>query len=218
MWAELADAFVFPVTIPLRLDGVSCEREADAADESHPFSHFSIGVRRLSAKVSARILAQIPHEKPVRTYEAQQGYDYGPPPEVDTGPVVNRRLVSSTRAKRNPGLRMQVLLRHGTRCVLSGWGQLAPDGIHAEVQVCHIHRLVDLGPDEIDNAVPMTGSVHWAFDHHLIAVEDDGRILKSSLLQPGIKATLLDCIQWKPKQALAKTKQYLQRHRAFFVQ
>ena len=70
-------------------------------------------------------------------------------------------------------------------CLLNGGG-------HAEVEAAHIQAVEDRGPDSTRNGIAMSRTLHWSFDHGILSLEDDGRILVAKGLLPEQLGRLLN--------------------------
>lgn len=86
------------------------------------------------------------------------------------------------RLRRWIAVRHQARIAYGWRCCLTDTGQRSRSGA-TELECCHIRPLEERGPDSIRNVLLLGKSIHWAFDHYLISLEDDFRILTSDLLE-----------------------------------
>jgi putative restriction endonuclease len=86
-----------------------------------------------------------------------------------------------TRPFRDEAFRRHVCAAYGNRCALSGL-KLINGGGRPEVQAAHIRPVASDGPDSIRNGIALSGTLHWMFDRGLVAVDDDGRILRASNL------------------------------------
>jgi putative restriction endonuclease len=65
-------------------------------------------------------------------------------------------------------------------------------GGSCEIEAAHVKAVEDHGPDSIRNGLAMSRTVHWAFDHGILALEDDGRILIAKRLIPQAVAQMLN--------------------------
>lgn len=78
------------------------------------------------------------------------------------------------RAARDAKLRFEALDAYGPACAVSGVTTVAPDGIGQEVEVCHFWAFGSLGPDNVNNVMPMMRTVHWCFDQGWFGMRRDG--------------------------------------------
>jgi hypothetical protein len=91
--------------------------------------------------------------------------------------------VSKSKTRRRL-LRAQMLELYGPHCALSGHLHIGLNGRFYETQVGHVVALEYGGPDIIQNVIPMTGTANWHWDHGLISLTNEGRILVSSRASP----------------------------------
>lgn len=93
------------------------------------------------------------------------------------------------RAKRWLQLRQQTRLEYGCRCSFTKCGQKDRSG-EPEAECCHIWPVHEGGPDAIWNAILLGRSIHWAFDKHLISLEDNFRFVITDGLEPQYRQLL----------------------------
>jgi putative restriction endonuclease len=84
----------------------------------------------------------------------------------------------SSRIQRDRIFRRVVLRAYDERCAITGL-KLINGGGRAEVEAAHIRPVEKNGPDNINNGLALSGTVHWMFDRGLISLDDDLRILVS---------------------------------------
>ncbi|WP_347303669.1 HNH endonuclease [Croceibacterium sp. TMG7-5b_MA50] len=84
--------------------------------------------------------------------------------------------VLTNRIIRDASFRGLVCDAYGGRCAVTRLRML--DGRdNPEVQAAHIWSVADGGPDVVQNGIALSGTVHWLFDRHLIAIGDDYRLI-----------------------------------------
>lgn len=93
------------------------------------------------------------------------------------------------RAKRWLQQRQQTRLEYGCHCSFTKCGQKDRSG-EPEAERCHIWPVHEGGPDAIWNAILLGRSIHWAFDKHLISLEDDFRFVITDGLEPQYRQLL----------------------------
>jgi putative restriction endonuclease len=101
-----------------------------------------------------------------------------------------RRLAKTLRPIRDAAFSRAVKKAYRGTCAMTGL-RLVDHLENFEVDAAHIRSVEHNGPDSPRNGLALTGTMHWLFDHGLLSVLDDGRILKSSRL-PGRVADLLN--------------------------
>lgn len=90
----------------------------------------------------------------------------------------SRPDVLASRKYRDPSFQRQVKAAYGSRCAISGL-DLRNGGGRPEVQAAHIRPVAHGGPDLIQNALALSGTLHWMFDRGLVSVAEDLSILVS---------------------------------------
>ncbi|MDP1632416.1 MAG: HNH endonuclease [Caulobacter sp.] len=106
--------------------------------------------------------------------------------------VIDRPLVELTTLKpfRDRAFRRSVRQAYGNRCAVSGLAILDAKG-NPEVQAAHIRPVRDNGSDSVRNGLALTGTFHWLFDHGIIAIADDMKILVAEkLLIPKLRSMI----------------------------
>lgn len=84
----------------------------------------------------------------------------------------------SSRIVRDRVFRRVVLRAYGERCAVTGL-KLINGGGRAEVEAAHIRPVEHNGPDDVQNGIALSGTVHWMFDRGLISIDDDLEVLIS---------------------------------------
>jgi putative restriction endonuclease len=92
---------------------------------------------------------------------------------------------------------------------------------NSEVHAAHIFAVAYGGPDVVQNGLALCGTVHWLFDHYLISLTDDHRLLvatdhvpaelRALMIGPGCKAYL------PAKPSEHPHPKYLRKHRDRFT-
>jgi len=84
----------------------------------------------------------------------------------------------SSRILRDRAFRRVVLRAYDQRCSITGL-KLINGGGRAEVEAAHIRPVEASGPDNVNNGIALSGTVHWMFDRGLISLADNLEILVS---------------------------------------
>lgn len=97
----------------------------------------------------------------------------------------------SSRIVRDRAFRQIVLRAYDQRCAITGL-KLINGGGRAEVEAAHIRPVEASGPDNINNGIALSGTVHWMFDRGLISLADDLKILVSRQINDpdGVRAII----------------------------
>ena len=77
------------------------------------------------------------------------------------------------------------------RCAFTGL-RIINGGGRSEVQAAHIRPVAAAGPDSLRNGVALCGTMHWMFDHGLIAIGDDQELLLADDKVPDQVARMLN--------------------------
>jgi putative restriction endonuclease len=127
--------------------------------------------------------------------------------------LVNRKI-------RDANFRRHVCEAYDDRCAVTGL-RIINGGGRSEVQAAHIWSVGDGGPDVIQNGLALSGTVHWLFDRHLIALTDDYRLLVSHNKVPAELRVLferqMDRIHLPKDERLWPHKTYVEMHRERFM-
>lgn len=130
----------------------------------------------LDAIVEDSVSAMAPHTSSNGMQEPL-AHAYSPP---DAPGLIQYESVKRIRRAR---LRAHALRIYGGKCCISSVDQPLGAGI-VEAECCHFWPLEERGPDIIQNTMLMGRSLHAVFDHGLIALDDDFRILVKDELHP----------------------------------
>ena len=87
----------------------------------------------------------------------------------EPGPRGIREIIT-LRAVRDANFRLEVCGRYGYKCAFTQMS--LTDGKHFEVDAAHALSVEDQGPDILQNGLCLSKTPHWAFDHHLISVDE----------------------------------------------
>ena len=95
--------------------------------------------------------------------------------ELDARRVTERQVMI-----RSDMFRTAVLSAYESRCAISGVGLRHTEGMetgcHFEVEAAHIVPVFRGGRDLVRNGLALNRTIHWAFDHGMLWVDDDLRI------------------------------------------
>ncbi len=127
--------------------------------------------------------------------------------------LVNRKI-------RDANFRRHVCEAYDDRCAVTGL-RIINGGGRSDVQAAHIWSVGDGGPDVSQNGLALSGTVHWLFDRHLIALTDDYRLLVSHDKAPPDLRVLferqMDRIHLPKDERLWPHKTYVEMHRERFI-
>jgi putative restriction endonuclease len=142
----------------------------------------------------------------------------GAAPGLDQVRRVEQMLVN--RKIRDANFRLQICEAYDDRCAVTGL-RIINGGGRSEVQAAHIWGVGQGGPDVVQNAIALSGTVHWLFDRHLISLTDDYRLLVSHNKVPTELRVLferqMDRIHLPKDERLWPHPEYVGRHREGFV-
>jgi len=79
---------------------------------------------------------------------------------------------------------------YNSTCAFTGL-RLINGGGNREVEAAHIKPVSERGPDSVRNGLAISRTAHWLFDHGLLSLENDGRILTVPKLIPPAFSPLL---------------------------
>lgn len=88
-------------------------------------------------------------------------------------PIVER---ISARPFRDAAFASAVKAAYDNTCAFTGL-KIINGGGRSEAQAAHIRPVAESGPDSVRNGLALCGTVHWMFDHGLLALDDEYRIL-----------------------------------------
>jgi len=188
-YAFVADYLEFPSVVPYR--------DGDLFRESR--------LRKDDGSVNKGLLGRAVHHLPEHEYMAilrlgmEEAFDDDvmtqaecvseSTEDVAYGNVRAREVIS--RPSRDRAFTQIVQATYNSTCALTGI-QLLNGGGSCEIEAAHIRSVEDHGPDSIRNGIAMSRTMHWAFDHRLLALEDDGKILAARGLLPDQLLRLLN--------------------------
>lgn len=139
---------------------------------------------------------------------------------VDESPrKFESRLVN--RVIRDVTFRRSICAAYDFRCAITGIRVLDRNG-NAEVQAAHIWPVSTGGPDLIQNGLALASTIHWLFDHHLISISEDYKLLIANDSVPKEMQELLDAnggqIMLPKDPSLWPHEAFLKKHRSLFFQ
>ncbi|MEP3246145.1 MAG: HNH endonuclease [Sneathiella sp.] len=102
-------------------------------------------------------------------------------PEMTDRPVVSQLINTPFRDR---AFSSTIKTAYDDTCAMTGI-KLADQKGYTEVQAAHIKPVKDNGPDSIRNGMALTGTMHWLFDHGLVSVEDNFKLIFSKRLSSG---------------------------------
>ena len=131
---------------------------------------------------------------------------------------VAQALIS--RIVRDTKFRTNVCEAYDYQCAITGMRIVDRSG-NTEAHAAHIFAVAEGGPDVVQNGIALSGTIHWLFDHYLISLTDDHRLmvavdsnpaeLQSLMVKAGKKILLPKKLNEHPYP------KYLQRHREKFM-
>ena len=123
--------------------------------------------------------------------------------------LVNRKL-------RDENFKKAVRLAYDYRCAISGLRLFDRAG-RPEVQAAHIWSVAEGGPDMVQNGIALSGTLHWLFDHHMISLTSDLRLLVSARIRLPESVAVPGHIACLPKNRRYRPSlDYLALHRQKF--
>jgi putative restriction endonuclease len=172
-YAFVDDYLQFPHPVPFR--------EGDTFFES--------ALRRPDGGVNKGLFGRAIHHLPEDEYQTILSMGMGnaailtdtDEPEVDADRPVIERLTK--RAYRDRVFTQVIRSTYRSTCALTGL-RLVNGGGRCEIEAAHIRAVEQKGPDSPRNGIALSRTLHWMFDRHIIALEDDGKILLAKKLIP----------------------------------
>jgi len=216
-YARLADYLPFDRPVPWTIDG----RYSEEALRRIPQVQVGVFLRGRSVRaLSDSDFADITTSGYLNTFSLANGAtaatDVGIPPD-ERVKKITQALVN--RIMRDANFRISVYQAYDHRCAITGLRILDGAG-NSEVHAAHIFAVADGGPDVVQNGLALCGTIHWLFDHHLISLTDDHRLLVATdkvptelqqlMIKAGEKAFLPTGAHLHPHS------KYLKRHRDKF--
>lgn len=200
----------FPRSVPFR-DGRSYYESGLArADGETNRGAFGNAVRLLTEQEYEAILAAGLGDAAREDDEVREGSDAR---SAAFERPIEPRLVM--RPFRDRAFAATILHAYDSTCCLSGFRMLDARG-SAEVEAAHVRPVSSQGPDSPRNGLALCRSAHWMFDHGLISIEADGRILVAEGRVPArVRTSLLtEPYARMPRDpALRPHPEYLRFHR-----
>jgi putative restriction endonuclease len=170
-YAFVSDYLEFPSVVPYR-DGNLFRESA---------------LRKTDGSVNKGLLGRAVHHLPEVEYQAI--VRLGMEAALDGESMRLPQII--TRPSRDRAFSRIVRDAYDSACAFTGI-RLLNGGGSCEIEAAHIRAVEDHGPDSIRNGVAMSRTLHWSFDHGILSMEDDGRILVARGLLPEQLARLLN--------------------------
>lgn len=178
-FADLAEYIEFERRVPFKVEGRHLEAALRKPDGSNNMGAFRRSVRHVPEEEFLAIVRLGLAESIAEAAQSinQEGRSALLPEE----PTVERLTATAmiTRKVRAIAFRHNVRSAYSNTCAFTGL-KLIDVFNRPEVQAAHIRSVECDGPDSVRNGIAMTGTVHWLFDHGLISVSDDYRILRAA--------------------------------------
>jgi putative restriction endonuclease len=207
-YAIVEDYLEFPSPVPFR--------EGDTFFES--------ALRRPDGGVNKGLFGRSIHHIPDHEYQVIVTTGMGnaavvanaDEPETDPDRPLIERLTQ--RPYRDRAFAEVIRSTYQSTCALTGL-RLVNGGGRCEIEAAHIRAVEEQGPDSPRNGIALSRTLHWMFDRHIIALEDDGRILLAKkgipqqltgMLNPDGYARFPDQVHLRPHP------QFLKFHREQF--
>lgn len=176
-----------------------------------------------TAIVSAGLSQTLAPENAIRlglagVEEVARPFELDAVPGVDQVRRIEEMLVS--RKIRDANFRRQVCEAYDDRCAVTGL-RIINGGGRSEVQAAHIWGVGDGGPDVVQNGIALSGTIHWLFDRHLIALTNEYELLVSHNKVPAELRALferqLGRIHLPKDERMWPHPNYVERHRERFT-
>jgi len=214
-YARLVDFLPFDQVVPWTIDG----RYNEEALRNLPQSQVGVYLRGRSVRaISDEDFLYIANVGYLRSFSLVAEDLLGAEQEPADRRV--KRVVQAlvNRVVRDANFRTSVYEAYDNRCAVTGLRMLDHMG-NSEVHAAHIVGVAEGGPDVVQNGLALSGSVHWLFDHFLISLTDDHRLLVASAVPPEMKSLMVPegtkiFLPLKPRTY--PHPKYLQKHRARF--
>lgn len=105
-------------------------------------------------------------------------------------PVRRIQAVLANRKIRDAMFRKRIRRAYDDRCAVTGLRIHDTKG-HSEIQAAHIWGVGEGGPDVVGNGLALCGTVHWLFDHHLIGLTEECRLIVAPTIPDALRALML---------------------------
>jgi len=170
----------FPEVVPFRIDGKIANSFLANEDGSPNRGKQVWAVRQISNDDYFKILSVAADEKVELPRIDQNDYEFEEAPQVEFISPSPRKVVEVILNKkvRDRMFRTKVVKAYSKTCAFTGLNFVNGGG-RAEVQAAHIRPVEHDGPDSIQNALALSGTIHWMFDRGLLALSDDYDIMVS---------------------------------------
>ena len=119
------------------------------------------------------------------------------------------------RAVRDASFARVVKDAYDQTCAFTGL-RIRNGGGTSEVEAALILPVAEHGPDSPRNGLALSRTVHWAFDRHLLSMDDDGRTLVSEQLPDEFRRLVRERVRLPADSRLRPHPQFLDRHRGLF--
>ncbi len=194
-YAFVTDYLEFPSAVPYRDD-----------DHFHESS-----LRKADGSVNKGMLGRAVHHLHEHEYRfiVRLGMDTALDEETIHAPEI------ITRRSRDRAFSQIVRTTYDSSCAFTGL-RLLNGGGSCEIEAAHVRAVAEHGPDSIRNGVAMSRTLHWSFDHGILSLEDDGRILIAEGLLPEQLSRLINpdgYAHLPDNPALRPHPQFLRFHR-----
>ena len=204
-YAYVEDYLEFDHPVPFYEDDFYYESRLQKKDGSTNKGMFGHSVRLLEDLEYRRILvagfeAQIDKSNRPGVPEGVSRHIGGPGLAVDR-PIIERL---SLRPFRDQMFSTGIKRAYNNTCAISGI-KIINGGGRAEVQAAHIQPVAANGPDSPRNGVALSSTLHWMFDHGLIAIADDYSLL---LKENAIPNSLLSLVNHNQRLRLPDKRIY----------
>lgn len=169
----------FPKNVPFRRNGLLMNSFLDNGDGQVNRGKQVWAVRPISDDDYLKVVrlaivddAELPR--------VDQVFQFGETEQAGFEMDVERRTVEVVLNKkvRSKMFREKVINAYDKTCAITGMSFINGGG-RAEVEAAHIKPVSENGPDSINNALALSGTIHWMFDRGLLALSNDYDILVS---------------------------------------
>jgi putative restriction endonuclease len=217
-YARFADFLPFDRSVPWTIEG----RYSEEALRSIPQSQVGVYLRGRSVRnLSDTDFTDIASAGFLRTFE-RAAVSFPVPSEKDLPEQRVKKVAQAlvSRIVRAANFRTNVCEAYGHQCAVTGMRIVDQSG-NAEAHAAHIFAVADGGPDIVQNGIALSGTIHWLFDHYLISLTEDHRLLVG---ENGVPSELLNLMVQAGERIRLPTQlndyphpKYLQRHRQRFI-
>ncbi|WP_316168235.1 MULTISPECIES: HNH endonuclease [unclassified Bradyrhizobium] len=216
-YARFVDFLPFDQTVPWTIEG----RYWEEALRAIPQSQVGVYLRGRSVRsLSDRDFSDVTSAGFRRTFAQVSGIAV--PGAMDLPDQRAKKVVQAliSRTVRDANFRTNVCEAYDCQCAITGMRILDRSG-NTEAHAAHILAVAESGPDVVQNGIALSGTMHWLFDHYLISLTDDHRlIIAVNSVPPELQSLMVkagDRVLLPKKLNEHPHPKYLKRHRERFM-